>query len=46
MGKFANNQLPVRLASGVCWTPCLFGIKKTRFEEEVLQKLGRCLLYE
>ena len=38
-GETFNGQHPVRLASGVHWTPNLPGVKKARFKEEVLQKL-------
>ena len=38
-GEAFNGQHPVRLASGVRWTPNLPGVKKSRFNEEVLQKL-------
>ncbi len=37
--EVVNGQLPVHLASRVCWTPYLPSVEKARFEEEVLQKL-------
>jgi hypothetical protein len=45
-GEVFNGQRPVRLASGVHWTPNLPGVKKARFKEEVLQKLCHSVLFE